>query len=77
MNWLSEALKSSLGEKLIMSLTGSFLILFLVGHMLGNLLLFKDDGGQSFNEYAKFMSTTPFILVLSLVTYVSIIVHII
>ena len=76
MNWLSEALKSSLGEKLIMSLTGLFIIFFLIGHMLGNLLLFKDDGGQSFNEYAKFMTTTPFIMVLSFVTYGSIIVHI-
>ena len=65
MNWLSETLSSSLGKKLIMALTGLFLLLFLVGHLLGNLQLFMNDGGKSFNEYAKFMTTTPFILVLS------------
>jgi len=76
MNWLSEALSSSLGKKLLMALTGLFLVIFLIGHMLGNLLLFKEDGGQAFNEYAKFMTTTPFILVLSIVTYACIIIHV-
>ena len=60
-----------------MSLTGLFLVLFLTGHLVGNLLLFSNDGGQSFNEYARFMSTSPAILILSLLTYVSIIVHVI
>ncbi len=77
MNWLSEALKSSLGQKLLMAMTGLFLILFLTGHLLGNTLLFKEDGGQAFNEYAKFMTSTPFILVLSIVTYLSIILHVV
>ena len=77
MSWLTDALKSSLGRKLIMSLTGLFLVMFLVGHVLGNLLLFVNDGGQAFNEYARFMSSTPAIQVLSLLTYASIIVHVI
>ena len=68
MSWLTDALKSSLGRKLIMSLTGLFLVMFLVGHVLGNLLLFVDDGGQAFNEYARFMTSTPAIQVLSLLT---------
>ena len=38
-------LTSSLGKKLIMSLTGLFLCTFLVVHLIGNLQLFKDDGG--------------------------------
>ncbi len=75
MSWLTDALKSSLGRKLIMAITGLFLILFLMGHVLGNLLLFKSDGGQAFNEYARFMTTTPVIQVLSYVTYLSIIIH--
>ena len=58
-----------------MAITGLFLIIFLVGHMLGNMLLFLEDGGQAFNEYARFMTTTPIIQVLSIVTYVSIIIH--
>ena len=77
MSWLSQALSSSLGKKLLMALTGLFLIIFLIGHLLGNFLLFKEDGGQAFNEYAKFMTTTPAVMVLSILTYVSIIAHVI
>lgn len=76
MSWLTEALRSSLGRKLVMSLSGLFLILFLVGHVLGNLLLFLDDGGKAFNEYARFMTSTPAIQVLSIITYASIIIHV-
>lgn len=60
-----------------MALTGLFLVLFLIGHVLGNLLLFVDDGGQAFNEYARFMTSTPTIQVLSLITYASILIHVI
>ncbi len=77
MSWLTDALKSSLGRKLVMALTGLFLILFLMGHVLGNLLLFKNDGGQAFNEYARFMTTTPAVQVLSYVTYISILLHVV
>ena len=77
MGWLTEALQSSLGRKLIMALTGLFLVLFLVGHLLGNMLLFADDGGQAFNEYARFMTSTPTNQVLSLITYASIIIHVV
>ena len=52
-------LSSTLGKKLIMSLTGLFLISFLTIHMIGNLAIFKDDGGLAFNTYAAFMSTNP------------------
>jgi len=76
MNWLSQTLTSSLGKKLIMALTGLFLILFLTGHLIGNLQLLKDDGGQAFNEYAKFMTTTPIVKILSYLTYISIILHV-
>ncbi len=58
-----------------MALTGLFLILFLMGHLAGNLLLFKSDG-QAFNEYAKFMTTNPAVKVLSIVTYISIVLHV-
>jgi len=75
MNWLTESLSSTLGKKLIMALTGLFLVLFLIGHVTGNLLLFKNDGGQAFNEYSKFMTSTPYILILSYLTYFSIIFH--
>lgn len=77
MSWVTKTLSSTLGRKLIMALTGLFLILFLTGHVSGNLLLFQSDGGQAFNIYAKFMTTNPAVKLLSYVTYISIIGHVI
>lgn len=77
MSWLTEALTSTLGRKLIMAATGLFLILFLTGHLLGNLQLVSTDGGQAFNEYARFMTTAPMVKVLSYITYISIIIHVV
>lgn len=44
---------SSIGKKLIVALTGLVLVLFLGGHMTGNLLVFM--GPEAFNEYAQFL----------------------
>ena len=77
MSWVTKTLSSSLGRKLIMALTGLFLILFLTGHVSGNLLLFKGDGGEAFNIYAKFMTTNPAVKLLSYLTYLSVIGHVI
>tara|TARA_Y100000748_G_scaffold138451_1_gene116091 strand:- start:41 stop:679 length:639 start_codon:yes stop_codon:yes gene_type:complete len=62
------------------ALSGLFLILFLTGHLAGNLQLLipKAQGAQQqFNEYAKFMSTNPIVKILSIVTYISIVLHVI
>lgn len=77
MSWVTKTLSSTLGRKLIMALTGLFLILFLTGHVSGNLLLFQGDGGQAFNIYAKFMTTNPAVKILSYLTYISVIGHVI
>lgn len=77
MSWVTKTLSSTLGRKLIMALTGLFLILFLTGHVSGNLLLFSGDGGEAFNIYAKFMTTNPAVKLLSYVTYISVIGHVI
>ena len=58
-----------------MSLTGIFLILFLIVHLTGNLQLLADDGGESFNIYAAFMSHNPFIRVISIGLYTFILLH--
>jgi succinate dehydrogenase / fumarate reductase cytochrome b subunit len=68
---------SSIGKKLIMSLTGIFLCLFLVVHLVGNLQLFKDDAGLAFNKYAYFMTHFTLIKVVSYLLYASVIVHVI
>ncbi|MCX6874247.1 MAG: succinate dehydrogenase cytochrome b subunit [Verrucomicrobia bacterium] len=44
---------SSIGKKIIVALTGSFLVFFLVGHLVGNLLVFV--GREAFNDYAQFL----------------------
>lgn len=61
-----------------MALTGLFLCLFLVGHLLGNLQLVfitGDEGQRAFNEYAYFMTHNPLIKVMSYLTYFSILFH--
>lgn len=77
MNWFTKLLTSSIGRKLLMALTGLFLILFLVVHLAGNLQLLKSDGGRAFNEYAQLMTTNTFIIVVSYVNYALILIHII
>lgn len=75
MSRFQKTLSSTIGKKLIMSLTGLFLCLFLIIHLIGNLQLFKDDGGQAFNEYAYTMTHFAPIKIVSYLLYLSIIVH--
>lgn len=75
MNWLSQFLTSSIGRKLVMALTGLFLILFLVIHLAGNLQLLYEDKGEAFNIYAKFMTTNPLISTISWGLYAFILLH--
>ncbi|GAB3640424.1 succinate dehydrogenase cytochrome b subunit [Spirosoma arcticum] len=75
MAWVTQTLSSSLGRKVIMSLTGLFLSSFLIVHMAGNLQLFKGDNGRAFNEYTYFMTHNPLILTVSYLLYTSILVH--
>jgi succinate dehydrogenase / fumarate reductase cytochrome b subunit len=76
-NWLVDMLTSTLGRKLIMALTGLFLILFLVVHLLGNLQLLKSDGGVAFNRYADFMGHNPLIQIISVGNFFFIVLHIV
>jgi succinate dehydrogenase / fumarate reductase cytochrome b subunit len=73
----SALLTSSIGKKYWMALTGLFLCLFLIGHLIGNLQLLSSskDAALHFNQYALFMTTNPFIKVMSYLTYFSILFH--
>lgn len=75
MSWITDTFGSSVGKKLIMSLTGLFLTIFLIIHLIGNLAIFSDDGGLSFNNYAVFMTTFPLIKAVSYLLYLGILVH--
>jgi succinate dehydrogenase / fumarate reductase, cytochrome b subunit len=69
-------LDSSIGRKVLMSLTGLFLCTFLIIHVTGNLQLFNDDDGLAFNQYTVFMTTFPPIKIISYLLYASIILHV-
>jgi succinate dehydrogenase / fumarate reductase, cytochrome b subunit len=75
MSWITKFFASSIGQKTIMALTGIFLMLFLVVHLLGNLQLLKDDGGEAFNTYAFFMTHNPIIKTVSYSLYAFILWH--
>ncbi|KXK27122.1 MAG: succinate dehydrogenase (or fumarate reductase) cytochrome b subunit, b558 family [Bacteroidetes bacterium OLB12] len=75
MKWFLDLFSSSLGRKVLMALTGIFLILFLAVHLAGNLQLLKDDAGKSFNIYADFMGHNPLIQLISKGNFAFILLH--
>lgn len=76
MTWKS-FFTSSIGKKFIMSLTGIFLIVFLVVHCTINAMIFFNDEGQTFNHWGSFMSTNLIIRVMEIGLFAGIILHII
>ncbi len=70
-------LKSSIGKKVVMGLTGLFLISFLVVHCFINSLIFFNDGGLTFNTGAAFMAHNWLIRAGELVLFAGLILHII
>jgi succinate dehydrogenase / fumarate reductase, cytochrome b subunit len=69
-------LHTTVGRKVVMALTGLFLMAFLVVHLAGNLLLLRGDGGEAFNAYAEFMSTNPLIRILEVLLFLGFVIHI-
>lgn len=55
MNAMLAPVKTSIGKKALMGVTGLLLVLFVLGHMTGNLLIFA--GRDAINEYARFLHT--------------------
>jgi succinate dehydrogenase / fumarate reductase cytochrome b subunit len=70
-------LKSSIGKKVIMGLTGLFLISFLVVHCFINALIFFNDGGLTFNIGAAFMAHNWLIRAGEIVLFAGLIIHIV
>jgi succinate dehydrogenase / fumarate reductase, cytochrome b subunit len=77
MNWFLNFFSSTIGRKLLMALTGLFLILFLVVHLAGNLQLLHEDQGKAFNVYAHFMTSNPLVMTISIVNFALITLHIV
>ncbi|MCX6237997.1 MAG: succinate dehydrogenase cytochrome b subunit [Bacteroidia bacterium] len=74
---MSNFLSASIGRKVFMSLTGLFLISFLLIHLTLNLFLIFDDSGNLFNQAAHFMATNPMIRIVEPILALGFIIHII
>jgi succinate dehydrogenase / fumarate reductase cytochrome b subunit len=75
MNWFLKSFTYSIGKKIIMSLTGLFLVTFVIEHVTANFLLFANDNGVSYNEYSHFMSTNIFIKIIEYILFACLIFH--
>ena len=75
MGWFLKFFNSSIGKKFTMALTGSFLLIFLVIHLIGNITLFF--GAEAFNGYVSALDVVkPLIRVVELVLLVAFLLHI-
>jgi succinate dehydrogenase / fumarate reductase, cytochrome b subunit len=57
MKIISNIFVSSLGKKFIMAVTGLVLLLFVIGHLAGNLQVFL--GAEAINRYGHFLQSNP------------------
>jgi succinate dehydrogenase / fumarate reductase, cytochrome b subunit len=73
---MTKFLTSSLGKKAVMSLSGGFLILFLLEHLYTNVHLFFGDGGVAFNEASHSMVHSIFIRIVEVILFLAIVVHV-
>ena len=48
-------LRSTIGQKLVMALSGLALVGFVIAHMIGNLQIFLPDGRAAINDYAALL----------------------
>src|SRR5688500_9113099 len=82
MKW-SDFFTSSVGKKIVMSLTGLFLISFLVIHVCINACIFNDlelfnpdDNGDMFNRAAHFMASSILVRTMEYGLFLGFIIHI-
>jgi succinate dehydrogenase / fumarate reductase cytochrome b subunit len=76
MNWITGTLGSSIGKKLLMSITGLSFIGFLAAHLAGNLTIY--GGKDAFNGYAEHLHALgPVLTVAELVLLTLFLVHVI
>ncbi|HAF30904.1 MAG TPA: succinate dehydrogenase [Bacteroidales bacterium] len=73
---MSGFLSSAIGKKFLMSISGFFLMLFLIVHLIINLLLLADTTGATFNIAAHFMRTNPLVKIIEPLLAIGFLVHI-
>ena len=59
-----------------MAITGLIWYGFLVGHLIGNFLLFKGDGGEAFDTYAEFLENFPLLIPIELFLVAAVALHV-
>ena len=74
MNRLLHLLRTTIGRKLIVAVTGIVLILFVIGHVGGNMTI--HEGPSALNNYAHFMQTNPMLWVVRLAMLAIVLLHI-
>jgi succinate dehydrogenase / fumarate reductase cytochrome b subunit len=68
--------QSTNGKKIVMAVTGAIMFLFLIGHLLGNLLVYS--GPSRFNDYAQFLHFDDTLLwIARSILILSVVLHII
>ncbi|MBN1587132.1 MAG: succinate dehydrogenase cytochrome b subunit [Candidatus Omnitrophica bacterium] len=78
MKQIIRVLKSSVGKKYLMAVTGLALCGFLVAHLIGNLFLYKGPGGDAYNAYGhKLESLGPLLKLAELGLLALFLVHIV
>ena len=55
-NWLVAFYRTTVGKKVVMGITGLIWVLFVLGHMAGNLQVF--EGAAVFNRYSRLLRTS-------------------
>lgn len=73
---LMSFLKSTILSKVVMAATGVILVLFIIGHTLGNMQMYI--GQEAFNAYAHFLQSLGELLwIFRIVMFISLILHVI
>jgi succinate dehydrogenase cytochrome b subunit len=74
-NHLSALLRSSIGKKFIVAITGVILMAFIIGHLLGNLQIFlPPDWINSYAEHLRALG--PFLWIIRIFLFVTVVLHI-
>src|SRR5688500_15074775 len=78
LSWITRYLRSSIGQKQIVAITGLALVGFLIAHLAGNLQIFNAFGGKAgFNAYAhKMMDLGPILWIMRIGLATMFLVHI-
>jgi len=74
---MTNLLTSSIGKKVMMSLAGLFLVVFLVVHLGINLSLIVADSRETFNKAAHFMGSNIIVRILEITLFGGFLLHMI